>query len=216
MLLAPDGKTAIGLDLCSKDTFDALVEGCCHTTTLPGLGEITLIGLLTCCHVAEHPQGMNHRVVVVGDMNLVIAHLGPELWPATIFILAAKQIVDSTTEGVTITFVMSGLVKSCEEIHLQRGCIVVGGRVITFLPVAEDLFFFLVGERTGHINILGPSASDTLEKEQLITDATSLGCLEESGVCTTHRLFKGRTIRLSENRHSHHDENRHNGRAKSF
>jgi hypothetical protein len=67
-----------------------------------------------------------------------------------------------------------------KEVHLDIGGVVVCRGIIGALLVGKHLGTLLVRERTTHVNVLRPAASDTLVEQHLVAYPASFGSLEES------------------------------------
>ena len=162
MLLTPDCRHSILHDLRRQNAIDTLVEGFCHPFPQRLIRQVSLIRFFLSHHVTEQFQRVHHRIVIIGDMNLIAMHLRPELRPAAILVLSAQQIFHTFAESLPITRIFRILIKPCQEHHLNVRGIIIGSGVVRFLFVYQQLCLFIAGERTSHINILGPSASHAL------------------------------------------------------
>ena len=95
-------------------------------------------------------------------MNLISLRVWPELRPATIFVLSAKQIVDTFAESISVALLPSSLIQAGEIGQLHICCSIIGGGVIQSLLVFQHLCLLLVIQWFDHIDILRPAASDAL------------------------------------------------------
>lgn len=96
MLLTSDCRHSILHDLRRQNAIDTLVVDFCHPFPQRLIRQVSLIRFFLSHHVTKQFQRVHHRIVIVGDMNLVAMHLGPELRPAAILILSAQQIFHTT------------------------------------------------------------------------------------------------------------------------
>ena len=115
-------------------------------------------------------------------MPLVAVRLRPELRPAAVVVLSAEQIVHCTPEAVAEARFVRGLVEPSQIDHLQRGCPVVGRRVVAAVLLGSDCDAFVVAERSCHVDVLRPTARCALVEQHLVTDAQCIGSLEESWI----------------------------------
>ena len=143
MLLTPYCELSVSNYLCCQDTFDTFVEGLFHLLT-HRLTYETLIRLFLLHDIAEHTQGVHHSIIVVGDVYLIVAHLWPELWPASVLILSAEQILYAATESIEISIVFCLLVQTGKICDLHICGSIVGSGVISPLLVSQYLGFLLV------------------------------------------------------------------------
>ena len=190
VLLTPDRQFAIGDDLRGQDARDTLVEGGHHPLSLGLVRQVPLIRLLLLTNVAEQGQRVHHRVIVVGDVNLVVAHLGPELRPAAVLILSAEQIVHRLAETLAIALVLGLLIQASQEDHLDGRGVIVRGRVVAALLVGQHLLTLLACQFTRHIYVLWPAAGDPLIQQELVTDPTGLGGLKELRIGIPHHTLE--------------------------
>ncbi len=115
MLLAPHCRLAVDHDLSSENAFHATVKSLGGTLSELSVGEIAVIRSHAVRYVTQHIHGVDHRVVIVGDMHLIAARIGPELRPAAILILPGKKILHSPAECVAIPLVAGRLIHPGEE-----------------------------------------------------------------------------------------------------
>ena len=123
-------------------------------------------------------------------MHLIATVVGPELWPAAILVLSAEQIFHATTETFLITLFARLLIETCQIFHLHRCGSVVDGRIVVALLVACYSGTFLGSEVACHVDILGPTARDTLIEQHLVANASSLVGLEECIIGGTHWITR--------------------------
>ena len=130
VLLTPHRRFTVASYLCSENTIDTFVESHFHFLAHLLCDEFSLIGLLLFHHVFQHQHGVFHGMVVIGDMNLIVAHYRPKLRPSAVGILPAEQIIHPFAERIFISFILRLLVESCQENHLCGRGIIVGSRVV--------------------------------------------------------------------------------------
>ena len=179
MLLAPYRELTVSHDLCRKYAFYAFVECLLHLLALGFVSEMALIGLFLLGHVAKHTHGVYHCIVVVGDMYLVVAHLGPELWPSSIVVLSIEQIGYTVAECIAITFVFGLLVQTCQKDQLGVCGSVVGSGVVLSLFVSQDSGLLFVRQGLRHIDVFGPPTRYPLIEQNLVAHSSCLIALEE-------------------------------------
>ena len=65
-------------------------------------------------------------------------------------------------ESLPITRIFRILIKPCQEHHLNVRGIIIGGGIVGFLFVYQQLCLFFVGKGARHVNVLGPTACHAL------------------------------------------------------
>ena len=187
VLLTPDGGLALHTNLCIEDAVDAFVERCAKPFTEFVVDKVATIDVAPLEEVTEEGECIHHSIIIISDMHLIATIVGPELWPTSILVLSAEQIFHATTETFLITRFACLLVETRQIFHLHRGGSVVDGRIVVTLLVACYSCTFLGSEVACHIDILGPTARDTLIEQHLVANASSLVALEECIIGGTHR-----------------------------
>ena len=190
VLLAPDGRLAFHANLCIEDTVDAFVERSAKPCFHLVVDKIAAVDVASLEEVTEEGERIHHRVIIISDMHLIATIVGPELWPTSILVLSAEQVFHATTETFLITLFACLLVETCQIFHLHRGGSVVDGRIVVTLLIACYSDTFLGSEVACHIDILGPTARDTLIEQHLVANASSLVGLEECIIGGTHRITR--------------------------
>ncbi len=174
MLLTPHCRHSVSDDLGCENTFHSLVKGLLHFVFSRPIAKIAAERLNAEADVAQQHHSVDHRIIIVGDMRLIVTLHGPELRPTPVFILSGKKIIHSGAEAGAVSHIASGLIETGEIDHLGCGRVIVGGRIVAALLVGKHGGFFLLSHRSDHVDVLGPSAGHTLPEQHLITDAPGL------------------------------------------
>ena len=190
VLLTPDGGFAFHTNLCIEDTVDSFVERCAKPCFHLVVDKIAAVDVASLEEVTEEGECVYHSVIIISDMHLIATIVGPELWPTSILVLSAEQVFHATTETFLITRFACLLIETCQIFHLHRGGSVVDGRIVVTLLVASYSGTFLGSEVACHVDILGPTARDTLIEQHLVANASSLVGLEECIIGGTHRITR--------------------------
>ena len=202
VLLAPYGQLALLVaHLGGEDALHTLVEGC-HATLAQRLVGHPLIGCFLLGHCPQQVHRVHHCIVVVGDVNLIVALLWPELGPAAILILSAQQIFHRLVESLLVALVLRGLIDLGQIEHLHIRGSVVGGRVVAALLVAQHLCPLLVRQRARHVDVLGPSARHALIEQHLVANAAPFVTPVEF-LLLVRRQVSAAASSLRLNRHNH-------------
>ena len=188
MLLAPYGRLAVLDNLALQYALHTLVESLDGLLAQRLVGQLAIEGSLLQIDVAQHFHGVDHGIIVEGDMNLIAMHPGPELWPSAIVVLSAQQVFHALAESLTVLLALGGLIEPSQIRHLHIGGIVVGGGVVAPAFVIEYLQPFLMSHRLCHVDVLGPSARHSLIVENLVADESGLLCFEELLFSFPHRI----------------------------
>ena len=188
MLLAPYGRLAVLDYLALQYALHTLVESLDGLLAQRLVGQLAIEGSLLQIDVAQHFHGVDHGIIVEGDMNLIATHPGPELWPSAIVVLSAQQVFHTLAESLTILLALGGLIEPSQIRHLHIGGIVVGGRVVSPAFVIEYLLPLLMSHGLCHVDVLWPSACHSLVVENLVADESGLLCFEKLLFSFPHRI----------------------------
>ena len=130
ILLAPYRRLALDHDLGSEDALYALVERSLELVLDLIVHQPGRVWRIVVDYVVEEVERARHRIVVVGDVDLIADHARPELRPAAVFVLSAEEVFYALVETLAVARVAGGVPQAGEVCHLGgRGAVVSGGIV---------------------------------------------------------------------------------------
>ena len=203
VLLAPYCRFSVDHYLRGQDAVDAFVESRCRTLSHQTVNQAVAIGFATIHDIAEKLEHIDHRIVIISNVYLIMMVLGPELGPSAIVILSAEQKGHSLAERLTIAVVMSLLKQTCQKRHLHRRGLIVDSRIVKANLLPSDAVLLFTRQRPHHIDILRPSASVSLIKQQLLTYPTGFCRQEEGAVLLLQHLIVCQRLGLQAETGSH-------------
>ncbi len=165
MLLAPHCQIAVPVNnLSGKNTFHSTVKRFKQPLTIIRCQQIriSIIRSITVHQIADNIHSVDHRIVIIRNMNLITSILRPELRPSAIFILPGQKKIHTTAKSIPVLHIASSFIKPGKICHLYCCGIIVGcGIIAAFFLIKDSCCIFFI-KRPRHVDILWPSSCNTL------------------------------------------------------